>query len=170
LQGQIARAEIRSPVDGVVATPELELREMAGQVVQKGALIAKVFELRKLTVEIAVPESEIADVKVGQQVLLKVRAYPNQTFNGAVISVATSALSETPAAEAGSLLPVAHPSSGSTGSVKTILVTTEIDNRSLLLKPGMSGHAKILCGERRVIDIITRRLSRTIKVEFWSWH
>jgi len=39
-----------------------------------------------------------------------------------------------------------------------------------LLKPGMSGHAKILGGERRVIDIITRRLSRTIKVEFWSWH
>jgi putative peptide zinc metalloprotease protein len=169
LHGQIARAEIRSPVDGVVATPELELKEMAGQVVQKGALIAKVFELRKLTVEIAVPEGEIADVKVGQEVALKVRAYPNQTFNGRVISVATSALSENSAPEAGSVIPARHPSSAAAAAARTILVTTELDNGSLLLKPGMTGHAKIACGQRRMIDIITRRLARTVKVEFWSW-
>ncbi len=169
LHGQIVRAEIRSPVDGVVATPELELKEMAGQVVQKGALIAKVFELRKLTVEIAVPESEIADVKVGQKVALKVRAYPNQTFNGAVISVATSALAENSTRETGSLIPVAHTASATTAPARTILVTTEIDNDSLLLKPGMTGHAKVFCGPRRVIDIMTRRLARTVRVEFWSW-
>ena len=169
LQGQIVRAEIRSPVDGVVATPELELKEMAGQVVQKGALIAKVFELRKLTVEIAVPESEIADIKVGQEVALKVRAYPNQTFDGVVISVATSALSENSGPQAGSMIPVTHTSSATAAAARTILVTTEIDNSSLLLKPGMTGHAKISCGRRRMIDIITRRLARTVKVEFWSW-
>ena len=169
LHGQIVRAEIRSPVDGVVATPELELKEMAGQVVQKGALIAKVFELRKLTVEIAVPESEIADVKVGQKVALKVRAYPNQTFNGAVISVATSALAENSTRETGSLIPVTHAASATTAPARTILVTTEIDNDSLLLKPGMTGHAKVFCGPRRVIDIMTRRLARTVRVEFWSW-
>jgi putative peptide zinc metalloprotease protein len=169
LNGQIVRAEIRSPVDGVVATPDLELKEMAGQVVQKGALIAKVFELRKLTVEIPVPESEIADVKVGQEVALKVRAYPDQTFKGRVISVATSALSEKPAPEAGTVIPVTPTSSAVAGAVRTILVTTEIDNSSLLLKPGMTGHAKISCGPRRMIDIITRRLARTVKVEFWSW-
>jgi putative peptide zinc metalloprotease protein len=169
LQGQIVRAEIRSPVDGVVATPQLELKEMAGQVVQKGALIAKVFELRKLTVEIAVPESEIADVKVGQEVAFKVRAYPNQTFNGVVVSVATSALSENSGLEAGSMIPVTHTSSATATAARTILVTTEIDNSSLLLKPGMTGHAKVSCGPRRMIDIITRRLARTVKVEFWSW-
>jgi len=130
LHGQIVRAEIRSPVDGVVATPELELKEMAGQVVQRGALIAKVFELRKLTVEIAVPESEIADVKVGQKVALKVRAYPNQTFNGAVISVATSALAENSTRETGSLIPVTHAASATTAPARTILVTTEIDGPS----------------------------------------
>jgi hypothetical protein len=29
--------------------------------------------------------------------------------------------------------------------------------------------AKICCGQRRIIDLITRRLSRTFRVEFWSW-
>lgn len=167
LEGQIQRAEVRSPVDGVVATPELELKELAGQVVQKGALIAKVFELQKTTVEIAVPENEIPDVKVGQKVALKVRAYPNETFNGTVTSIATSAFAPETAGET-ALLPTASvPSSNS--APKTILVTTEIDNGSRLLKPGMTGHAKIFCGRRRLIDLISRRLARTVKVQFWSW-
>jgi hypothetical protein len=87
-----------------------------------------------------------------------------------VISVATSALSETATPEtAGSLVPVTHAAPTSTTPPRTILVTTEIDNGALLLKPGMTGHAKISCGRYRIIDIITRRLARTVKVEFWSW-
>jgi multidrug resistance efflux pump len=167
LAGQIRRAEIRSPVDGIVATPELELKELAGQVVQKGSLIAKVFELQKTTVEIAVPENEIPDVKVGQKVVLKVRAFPNETFNGEVTSIATSAFAPSSPQET-ALLPTPAPPSNSSAP-KTILVTTEIDNHSRLLKPGMTGHAKIFCGQRRLIDLITRRLARTVKVQFWSW-
>ena len=167
LEGQIQRAEVRSPVDGVVATPELQLKELAGQVVQKGALIAKVYELQKTTVEIAIPENEIPDVKVGQKVVLKVRAYPNETFNGAVTAIATSAFAPASSGEA-TLLPAA-PVPSSNSAPKTILVTTEIDNGSRLLKPGMTGHAKIFCGQRRLIDLITRRLARTVKVQFWSW-
>jgi multidrug resistance efflux pump len=169
LEGQIHRAEVRSPVDGIVATPELQLKELVGQVVPKGALIAKVFELEKITVEIGVPESEIADVNVGQSVALRVRAYPNRTFNGVVTSVATSAFSETSSSDSGSLAPVVHSSPAASGPAKTVLVTTQIDNSSLLLKPGMTGQAKIFCGRRRLIDLVTRRLARTIKVEFWSW-
>ena len=51
----------------------------------------------------------------------------------------------------------------------TVLVTTQIDNRSLLLKPEMTGNAKILCGRHRIIDLVLRRLARTFEVEFWSW-
>lgn len=168
LEGQIKRAEIRSPVDGIVATPELELKGLRGQVVLKGALIAKVFELQKTTVEIAVPENEIPDVKVGQKVVLKVRAYPSETFNGAVTSIATSAFAPASSGE-GTLLPATPTAPSSNSAPKTILVTTEIDNGSRLLKPGMTGHAKIFCGQRRLIDLINRRLARTIKVQFWSW-
>ena len=168
LEGQIRRAEVRSRVDGMVATPELELKELVGQVVLKGALIAKVFELQKTIVEIAVPENEIPDVAVGQKVVLKVRAYPDESFAGAVTSIATSAFAPTSSGEGGALLPTS-PSPGSNSAPKTILVTTEINNHSLLLKPGMTGHAKIFCGRRRLIDLIKRRLARTIKVQLWSW-
>lgn len=166
LAGQLARVEVRSPASGVVATPARQLREMAGQVVQKGALIAKVFDMEKLTVDIAIPENELADVHVGQTVDLKARAYPNQTFRGTVASIATSVQGGT--AAPGSEATIAEPTA-STSSPRTILVTTEIDNRSLVLKPGMTGEAKITCGPRRLIDLVTRRLARTVKVEFWSW-
>jgi hypothetical protein len=50
-----------------------------------------------------------------------------------------------------------------------VTVTTEIENADLLLKPDMSGQGKIFCGERRLLDIVTRRIARTVRVEFWSW-
>jgi hypothetical protein len=96
---------------------------------------------------------------------LRVRAYPNETFRGVVTSIATAALSSSgggqPDAEA--------PASAATADVKNIVVTTEIDNRDLLLKPEMTGQAKIFCGSERILDLVSRRVARTVKVEFWSW-
>src|SRR5207247_11381921 len=51
----------------------------------------------------------------------------------------------------------------------TVLVTTEIDNHSRLLKPEMTGQAKIFCGRRRGPELFMRRLARTFKVEVWGW-
>ncbi len=167
LEEQLQRVEVRSPADGIVATPARQLKEMVRQVIQKGALIARVYDLKKLTVEIAIPEKEIADVRVGHAVAFKVQAYPDRTFSGKVTSIATTALggSSSSSGSQPSLPTIA--SSGS--SPRTILITTEIDNSSLLLKPGMTGQAKVYCGERRIVDLMTRRLARTVKVEFWSW-
>jgi hypothetical protein len=33
----------------------------------------------------------------------------------------------------------------------------------------MTGTAKIYCGERRTAALMTRRLARSFRVEFWSW-
>ncbi len=58
---------------------------------------------------------------------------------------------------------------GSGGAARTVLVTTEVENQSRLLKPGMTGQAKVSCGRRSIVDLMMRRLARTVKVEFWSW-
>jgi len=163
VQGQLERVDIRSPAAGTVTTPSRQLRELRGQLVQKGALIGKVFDIQTLTVEIAIPEKESADVKVGQSVGFKVRAYPDQTFYGMITSIATTAQAGSSSTGSSSILP-----STSSGE-KSLLVTTQVDNSSQLLKPGMTGQAKAYCGERRIIDLIMRRLARTIQVEFWSW-
>ncbi len=175
LDGEVRALTIVSPTGGIVATPSRQLREMRGQLVTQGALIAKVYDFSTVRAQLIVSEKEIADVRVGQPVALRARAYPDIAFRGTVTAVA---IEGTP--QSGSLTTVGGMSSGSSsststsgsssaGSPRTFVVTTQIDNHDLLLKPGMTGQGKIYAGERRIIGLITRRLARTFKVEFWSW-
>jgi putative peptide zinc metalloprotease protein len=163
---QLQLVTVFSPAAGVVTTPSRELKEMARQMVQKGELIAKVHEINTVTVEAAISEKEIADVKVGQTVAVKLRAHPERVFFGKVTAIAMTVhgAASTPKATAS-----ASPQLGVVRPPNAVIVRTEIDNRANLLKPGMTGLAKIYCGERRVLDLLERRLSRTLRVEFWSW-
>jgi multidrug efflux pump subunit AcrA (membrane-fusion protein) len=158
---------VYSPSTGVVATPTLQLKQLTHQLVKRGDLIAKVFDLRTVTAQIAVDEKDIADVQVNQEVVLRARAYPDDVFYGTVNFVSTSVQGTTGSGE-GAPLPGTSLSSFSSAK-KTILITTQIDNHSLLLKPEMTGQAKILCGRRRALDLVKRRLAHTVKIEFWSW-
>ena len=129
-----------------------KLREKIGENVKKGDLIAAVNAVKTVAVEIAVPEKEIADVKLGQKVVLKARAYPRTTFEGQVIAVAPIVTKQT-----------------DWQPERTVLVTTRLDNTAGLLKPEMTGNAKVYCGKQRAIDLVLRRIVRYLRVEFWSW-
>jgi putative peptide zinc metalloprotease protein len=170
LEWQLERVEVRSPATGVVTTPSRQLRAMLRQVVPKGGLIAKVHELKTITVEAAISEKEIADVKIGQTIGIKTRAYPDRVFYGKVVAIATTTQGSSASGSdpSGVAAPGADAPAGADRAA-AVRVTTEIDNSAGLLKPGMTGMAKIYCGERRMIDLVTRRLSRTFRVEFWSW-
>ncbi len=87
---------------------------------KEGDLIVEVYDLKTVTAEISVPEKEIGDVRVGQEVLLKVRAYPEKNFHGKVVSIAPAVTQEE-----------------NRLFEKTIRVSTQLKNPGLLLKPGM---------------------------------
>jgi len=53
--------------------------------------------------------------------------------------------------------------------LKVVRVTTALDNADKLLKAEMTGTAKIICGRRSILELLTRRLARYFRVEFWSW-
>ncbi len=150
LEEQLELLDIVSPIPGVVTTPKP--REQIGHYVGKGDLIADVHALRTVSAEIAVSEKDISDVRVGQPVLLKARAYPWTSFRGVVTSIAPVATK----AEDGQ-------------PARAVVVVTKLDNPSLLLKPEMTGNAKINAGDRRILDLMTRRFARYLRVEFWSW-
>ena len=173
LEEQLAHVKVTSPAAGIVTTPSRELKEMVGKVVKEGDLIATVHELKTVEVQTPVSEKDIADVKVGQKVALKARAYPEQTFVGVVSSVGTTvqgaAVGQSSAAAGTGGTSTSLTSGSGSASARTVLVTTRITNDALLLKPGMTGMVKIYCGDRRIFDLLTRRLARTIRVEFWSW-
>lgn len=150
LEEELQRVRVVSPLSGVITTPKL--RERLGHHVKKGDLIAQVHALKTVRAEIALSEKEIADVRVGQRVVLKARAYPETGFSSTVTAIAPAAVAEEQA-----------------GGRRVVRVSTEIDNAHLLLKPEMTGSAKIFCGKRRAFDLVTRRLARYVRVEFWSW-
>lgn len=151
LRQQLQSLDIYSPIDGVVTTHKL--REKLKETIKKGDLVTEMYAMTTVNVEIAVPEKEIGEVRIGQKVVLKARAYPGETFHGTVVSIA----------------PVATLPSDEWSTDRTVLVTTQLDNSNGLLKPEMTGHGKIYCGEYKLIELTTRRLVRYLRVEFWSW-
>lgn len=162
LEDQLRRLDVVAPASGIIATPSRELMLLPGRVMGKGDLVAKVYDFKTVAAQIVVAEKDIGDVRVGQPVVLRARAYPASEFRGTVIAIATSADGST-GSDGG-----AGPD-GPSGPGRAFVVTTHIDNSSLLLKPGMTGQAKVLAGERRIVDLIVRRLFRTLRVEVWSW-
>jgi putative peptide zinc metalloprotease protein len=149
LADQVRLTTVVSPAAGVVTTPKLT--EKVGEHVKQGDLILKVFELDEITPEVAISEKEIAEVRPGQRVVLKARAYPGRSFAGTVKAIAPAAIED--------------PGVGR----KVFRVTIAMNEGSDLLKPEMTGNAKILCGTRPVAQLLTRRIARYVRVEFWSW-
>jgi multidrug efflux pump subunit AcrA (membrane-fusion protein) len=138
---------ITSPIAGIVTTPKL--KDKIGQHVKKGDLIAEVQQLRTVTAEISVPEAEIGDVRIGQPVTVKARAYPDRTFSGVVSAIGAAATKS--------------------DGQNIVRVTTTIDNPDNLLKAELTGQAKIRSDSRSLGELMTRRIARYIRVEFWSW-
>ena len=170
LEDQLRLTEITSPIAGIVVTPERQLLELIGQHVNKGDLLAAVNRLDTVTAEIALSERDVGDVATGQRVAFKARAYPNVTFEGTVTSVAAAVQTGGTSLDvkaASARVPVPVPLEA--GGDRVVLVTTEIENGRLLLKPDMTGRAKISCGDQPIFHVLTRRLARVIRVEFWSW-
>jgi hypothetical protein len=149
LDQQLGLVTITSPAPGVIATPKL--KEKIGEQVNNGDLIAEVYELVHVTPEIVVSEKEIGEVKPGQRVVLKARAHPEVSLSGTVKAIS----------------PRAGDSDGPERKVFRVMVA--MDQPTGLLKPEMTGNAKILCGKRTIVHLLTRRIARYVRVEFWSW-
>lgn len=149
LEGEIARLVLVVPHGGVVTTPRM--LEKVGEYVKPGTLIAVIQELDHLTAAISISERDIGDVRLGLPVALRLRAFPGRTFQGIVTHVAAAVADTGWRAE------------------RTVRVEVDLANTEHLLRPKMTGYARIHVGDRRVADVLTRRFRRYIRVEFWSW-
>ena len=160
LDEDIARAVVRAPHAGVITTPHL--RERVGEFVKEGDLIAEVHEVNTLKAEVAVPEREIGTVRLGMPVSIRFRAHPERTFMGTVTAIA-------PAATVPVIPGAPVNATTATREGRFIRVVIEVQNEDGLLKPNLTGYARIETGERNALDVLTRRLRRFLRLEFWLW-
>ncbi len=96
----IAKAEdnlsyttIYSPIDGVVSKLNSEVGELAivGTTNTPGTVIMEVADFSKMLLIAQVDEADIGGVKVGQKAHVRIEAYPDRVFDGAVTQIALTA-------------------------------------------------------------------------------
>jgi putative peptide zinc metalloprotease protein len=162
---QLASLQIVSSAQGVVGTPARQLLLMHGQLIRKGDSVLKVHDLSTVKAQVLVSEKEIPEVRVGYPIELRVRAFPDHVFRGKVTYIASSATAPTP--PAGSTAAVAPMDIGK--AINAVIVHTEIENGELLLKPEMTGRARIYCGERSAFALLLWHLKRYFRMDTFVW-
>ncbi len=140
---------ILSPMDGVVTARRIELGETAvpGIQNQPGTVLLTISDMSKIEAEMEVDEASIPTVKQGQKAVVRIDAYPNQTFDAEVTEVGGSPILKASANEA----------------IK-FKVKVWIKNPPLTIKPGLSAQADIFTGSRENVvaipiqSLITREI------------
>jgi putative peptide zinc metalloprotease protein len=145
LDDQLERTKIYASVSGTLTTYRFE--EKVGDYLEEGAEVCEIANYDRVVLEMPVSEKDMDVVDLEKPVKFKVRGYPFRSFHAQVDEIA----------------PIATPN----GKSSTVLVRAYVDNTEKLLKPGMTGVAKIYCGMSFVGNIFTRDLVRFIRTEFW---
>lgn len=132
---QLGDARLYAPFAGVVSQKTVEV----GQNVAPGIQVAKLVTVRRVKVNVAVPEGEISHVKVGQMVTVTVPALGDKVFVGKVTEKGIAA----------------HPLS------RTYSIKAEVDNASGDLLPGMIGNLQIATAESVMHYVLPPRVIQT---------
>ena len=118
---------IKSPVDGVVDKTFAKV----GEYVTPGQRLALVHDPAKIWIEANIKETQIRELKIGQNVEVSVDAYPDTEFRGRVLTVGNATTSEF------ALLPSPNPSGNFTKITQRVAVRIDIEQKDGLLRPGM---------------------------------
>lgn len=119
----LSHTEIRSPIDGIVITRNIDPGQSVASVLQSPTLFSVAADLRVMRVIGAVDEADVGEVHEGQTATFSVSAYPEREFTGKVTEVrnAPSVVQD----------------------VITYGTVIAADNSDLALKPGMTASVRI---------------------------
>ncbi|HZW36787.1 MAG TPA: efflux RND transporter periplasmic adaptor subunit, partial [Candidatus Deferrimicrobiaceae bacterium] len=115
---------IYSPVNGTVVSRNVDVGQTVAASFQTPTLFTIAQDLTKMQIDTNVDEADIGKAKVGQAANFTVDAYPEKTFTGSVHQVRNSPII--------------------TQNVVTYDVVIAVDNKEMLLKPGMTTNVSIL--------------------------
>jgi HlyD family secretion protein len=123
-QTTLAKATLRSPIDGIVLNRIVEPGQTVAASFQTPVLFTLAENLTQMELHVAVDEADVGQVRVGQQAEFTVDAYPGRSFPAAITEV--------------------HFASQTVDGVVTYETVLSVDNSELLLRPGMTATADII--------------------------
>jgi len=89
----LSKTTITSPMNGIVTSLNAEVGEivMIGTMNNPGTVIMAVSDMSEIEAEVEVDETDIAEVKVGQEAEIEIDAYADTVFKGKVTEIGHSA-------------------------------------------------------------------------------
>jgi HlyD family secretion protein len=124
---------IKAPIDGVVLARLVEPGQTVAASLQSPVLFTVARDLSQLTLYVDIDEADIGKLREGQEATFTVGAWPSRKFASKVVSVRNL------------------PTAGQT--VVTYQAVLSVDNKELLLRPGMTATASIVTSDRQ--DVLT---------------
>lgn len=138
----LAKAVIRSPVDGVVLKRAAEPGQTVAASFQTPVLFTLAEDLTQMELHVDVDEADVGKVREGQGASFTVDAYPERTFPARLSQVRFGAKT--------------------VAGVVTYETVLKVDNAGLLLRPGMTGTASIVVEQARDVLLVPNAALRFV--------
>lgn len=127
METQIGKAKVTAPIDGVVLSRAVSVGQTVQASFSAPVLYTLASDLSVMQLSVDIDEADVGVVKEGQKATFTVDAFPNRKFDAKLVTL--------------------YNSSKTTNNVVTFPGSLLVDNRGLLLRPGLTATAQILVAE-----------------------
>jgi HlyD family secretion protein len=141
----LKKAVIRSPIDGVVLSREIDSGQTLAAAFQTPVLFKLATSLETMELRLDIDESDIGLVREGQRAVFRVDAYPGREFDARIASV--------------------HFDPRTVNNIVTYEAVLTVSNPELLLRPGMTATADAIVAERDDALLVPNRALRFLPPE-----
>ena len=143
----LGRALLRAPIDGVIATPHVDT--FVGRRLQFGETFAEIVDTSSAMVDVAIEDSEVSLLRVGQGAAIKLNSYPMRTFHGSVALVS--------------------PKGQADGESRVFFARVAVPNQDGAIRAGMEGRGKISAGWKISGYVFFRKPAVWLYSRVWDW-
>ncbi len=126
---QIGKAQIRAPIDGVVLDRKVSTGQTVAATFQTPVLFTLASDLSTMELDVDIDEADIGAVREGQTATFTVDAYPQRVFDAKLVTL--------------------HNAAKTVNGVVTYQGVLAVENKAMLLRPGLTATAEILVSESK---------------------
>jgi RND family efflux transporter MFP subunit len=146
-QELLDRTRLRSPIDGIVATPHVE--NMVGRRLEFGDTFAEVVDTSRAVVDVGIEDAEASLLHQGEKASVKLNAFPTRVLRGDVV--------------------VVSPKAELQGDARVFYARVAVPNPDGAIRAGMEGRGKVRVGWYPAGYALFRRPLLWIYSRLWSW-
>jgi RND family efflux transporter MFP subunit len=146
-QELLDKMRLRSPIDGIVATPHVE--NMVGRRLQHGDTFAEVVDTSRAIVDVAIDDADAALVRAGSHTSVKLNSFPTRVFRGDVMIVS--------------------PKGTVVGDSRVFFARVAVANPGGSIRAGMEGRGKLRIGWYPAGYVLLRGPLLWLYSKVWSW-